>query len=117
MKLQVLCVKCGWQGYIPLILLLGKLLNILESNKVWGGFICEKCRKEQMLTVETLDTIDTVQIERLFAIAQGDADVIRKILNNYNYTRPKDMRKTDYEAICKEVNVLVDIENRNREFI
>ena len=53
------------------------------------------------------DIISTAQAKRMFAIAHGDADVVRAVLNNYNYASSKDVRKADYEAICAEITALV----------
>ena len=56
--------------------------------------------------IATTDIISTAQAKRMFAIAHGDADVVREVLNNHNYVSSKDVRKADYEAICEEIQAL-----------
>lgn len=53
-------------------------------------------------------TISKAQAKRMFALASGNAELVKAVLKNYNYTRSEDVKKTDYEAICflieQEVN-------------
>lgn len=55
-------------------------------------------------------TISKAQAKRMFALASGNAELVKAVLKNYNYTRSEDVKKTDYEAICflieQEVNKL-----------
>lgn len=43
------------------------------------------------------------QAKRLFAIANGNADIVRSVLGDHGYTSSKDVKKADYEKICKEI--------------
>ena len=64
-------------------------------------------KKEASTQIATTDIISTAQAKRMFAIAHGDADVVREVLNDHNYASSKDVRKADYEAICAEITALV----------
>ena len=64
-------------------------------------------KKEASTQIATTDIISTAQAKRMFAIAHGDADVVREVLNDHNYASSKDVRKADYEAICDEIAALV----------
>lgn len=48
-------------------------------------------------------TISEAQGKRLFAIAQGDRDLLNDVLSRYGYEHSRDITKADYETICKEV--------------
>ena len=60
--------------------------------------------------IATTDIISTAQAKRMFAIAHGDADVVRTVLDNHNYASSKDVRKADYEAICNEIEALSSVD-------
>jgi len=62
--------------------------------------------------IATTDIISTAQAKRMFAIAHGDADVVREVLNDHNYASSKDVRKADYEAICAEITALVTADTK-----
>lgn len=74
-----------------------------------------KPKKEISTQAGTTDIISTAQAKRMFAIARGDADVVREVLNNHNYTSSKDVRKADYEAICDEIIALVGNEKTDTD--
>ena len=48
-------------------------------------------------------TISTAQAKRMFALAQGDQDLVRQVLDKYGYESSKEVKKTDYEKICLEL--------------
>lgn len=48
-------------------------------------------------------TISTAQAKRMFALAEGDQDIVRQILDKYGYQSTKDVKKTDYEKMCTEI--------------
>lgn len=47
--------------------------------------------------------ISEPQAKRLFAIAKGNEDIVRSVLADYHYTSSKDVKKSDYEKICKVI--------------
>lgn len=47
------------------------------------------------------------QAKRLFAIAQGNTDLLKQVLSKYGYAHTKDIDKADYEVICNEVEAIV----------
>ncbi len=49
------------------------------------------------------DVISEAQAKRLFAIAKGDIPLITRVLASHNYAKSKEVLKTDYDAICKEI--------------
>ena len=51
-------------------------------------------------------TISTAQAKRMFALAEGDQDIVRQILDKYGYQSTKDVKKTDYEKMCTEIEQL-----------
>lgn len=51
-------------------------------------------------------TISKAQAKRLFAIAKGDIETIKSIMAKYGYDNSENIKKTDYEKICNEVEKL-----------
>jgi hypothetical protein len=43
----------------------------------------------------------------MFAIAQGDKDIVRQVLDKYGYEHSKDVTKEDYDKICAEIEQAV----------
>ena len=52
-------------------------------------------------------TISKAQAKRMFAISQGNADIVRQVLQEYGYERSEEVKKTEYDAICSKVEELV----------
>lgn len=48
-------------------------------------------------------TISEAQGKRLYAIAKGDADLLKDILSRYGYDHTRDIPKAEYDHICKDV--------------
>ena len=49
------------------------------------------------------DTISVAQAKRMFALAKGNADIVRAMLNQYGYDRSEQVKKTEYDAICNKI--------------
>ena len=48
-------------------------------------------------------SITQAQAKRIFALANGKLDVVKKIINEFGYSQSMDVKKKDYDAICKKV--------------
>lgn len=49
------------------------------------------------------DTITHKQAQRLFAISKGNTKLVKEVLLKYKYINSADVKKTDYDAICAEI--------------
>lgn len=47
--------------------------------------------------------ISEAQAKRMYAISGGDADLCKKVIGKYGYKSSKEVKYSDYEAICDEV--------------
>ena len=52
--------------------------------------------------------ISQAQAKRLFAISQGNSLAVKDVLKKHGLENSKDIKKIDYETICKEVQDLVE---------
>ena len=96
----------GWLDETEAETIPGAKIEVLPETMPVAEIIKPK-KQEASTQAGTTDIISTAQAKRMFAIAHGDADVVREVLNNHNYASSKDVRKADYEAICAEITALV----------
>ena len=47
--------------------------------------------------------ISEAQAKRMYAVSGGDADLCKKIIAKYGYKSSKEVKYSDYEAICDEI--------------
>jgi hypothetical protein len=47
--------------------------------------------------------ISGAQAKRMFAISKGNELLVKTIIGKYSYNSSKEVKKSDYEAICKEI--------------
>jgi hypothetical protein len=52
---------------------------------------------------DSTDTISKAQAKRIYALSGGDEDICKAITKKYGYEKSDDIKKIDYEKICKEV--------------
>lgn len=43
----------------------------------------------------------------MFALAKGDADVVRDVLNKFGYKNSADVKKTEYDKVCSTIEEMV----------
>lgn len=48
-------------------------------------------------------TISEAQRRRLFALAKGDSTWVKQVLDKYGYESSKNIKKSDYEKICNDI--------------
>lgn len=52
--------------------------------------------------------INKVDAKRMFAIAMGDNDLVLEIMRKYKYEKSADIKKLDYNKICKEIQERIE---------
>lgn len=63
-------------------------------------------------------TINQKQAKRMFALARGNADIVKRAMSEYGYpenARSTDVQKVDYEGICNRIEQLVAEKAENVE--
>lgn len=58
---------------------------------------------EQPIKKEVEKTITLAQQKRLFALANGRSDVVKNVITRYNYEKTEQIKASEYEKICTEV--------------
>ncbi len=60
-------------------------------------------QKPQNSYSDNSSVISQKQAKRMFAIAGGNEDLVRNILEKYGYERSADVKRSEYEEICSEI--------------
>lgn len=84
-----------------------------DSNTANGGMTygrtssaqAQKPTQTQKATGEK--TISDAQAKRMFALAEGDKEIVRKVLDMTGYAHSKDIKVSDYEDICTTIKSMV----------
>lgn len=51
-------------------------------------------------------TISKAQAKRMFAISQGNAELVRQVLKEYGYDKSEQVKKIEYDVICSKIEKL-----------
>lgn len=51
-------------------------------------------------------TISKAQAKRMFALAKGNAEIVKQVLNDYGYERSSEVKKVKYDEVCKEIELM-----------
>ena len=70
----------------------------------------EKQRQQQSLTPDSNDTISKAQAKRMYALAKGDAELCKRVMQKYGYEKSEQVKKIDYNKICEEIEAEVAAE-------
>jgi len=54
------------------------------------------------------DTISPAQQKRMFALAEGDQETVKKVIGMMGYETTYEIKKTDYEDICTTIKSMID---------
>ena len=60
-------------------------------------------------------TISKAQAKRMYAISDGDSDLCKAVIAKYGYKKSDEVKKIDYEKICKEIEDLKNLPISNTE--
>lgn len=63
----------------------------------------EQQRQQQSLTPDSNDTISKAQAKRMYALAKGDAELCKRVMQKYGYEKSEQVKKIDYNKICEEI--------------
>jgi len=51
-------------------------------------------------------TISKAQAKRMFALAKGNAEIVKRVLNDYGYEKSEQVEKIKYDEICSKIEQL-----------
>lgn len=95
------------RALVDAALLVGSLSDIFTQDLEDMDLQGDQVSNQKKYYTDQDGTISKAQAKRIFAIAQGDAELVRGVVEKYGYKRSEEINKTDYDKICKEVEELV----------
>lgn len=61
---------------------------------------------DQKVYTDQDGTISKAQAKRMFALAKGNAEIVRQVINEYGYEKSEQVKKTEYDTICSKIEQL-----------
>lgn len=95
------------RALVDAALLVGSLSDIFTQDLEDMDLGGQQVSNQKKYYTDQDGTISKAQAKRIFAIAQGNADIVRQVLDKYGYKNSEDIKKTDYNNICTEVETIV----------
>lgn len=98
------------RALVDAALLVASLSDIFTQDIEDMDLEGNKASNQPKIFTDTSGTISQKQAKRIFAIAEGNEDLVRSTLAKYGYERSIDVKKTDYVKICEEIEEVKKIE-------
>lgn len=95
------------RALVDAALMVGSLSDIFTQDLEDMDLGGQQVSNQKRYYTDQDGTISKAQAKRLYAIAKGNIDVITQVISKYSYTGSDDIKKTDYNAICDEVETLI----------
>lgn len=91
------------RALIDATLLVASLSDIFTQDLEDMDLEGQQVSTQQKVYTDQSGTITQKQAKRMFALANGDNDLVKNIIGKYGYEHSTDVKKTDYEKICNEI--------------
>ena len=63
---------------------------------------------KQKVYTDQDSTISKAQAKRMFALAKGNAEIVKQVLNDYGYEKSEQVEKIKYDEICSKIEQLAE---------
>lgn len=94
------------RALVDAALMVGSLSDIFTQDLEDIDLSGDQVSTQQKVYTDESGTISTAQAKRIYALAKGDADLAKSVAKKYGYEKSSDIKKVDYDKICKEVEEL-----------
>jgi len=61
---------------------------------------------KQKVYTDQDSTISKAQAKRMFALAKGNAEIVKQVLDDYGYERSSEVEKVKYDEVCKDIELM-----------
>ncbi len=61
---------------------------------------------KQKVYTDQDSTITKAQAKRMFALAKGNAEIVKQVLDDYGYEKSSEVEKVKYDEVCKEIELM-----------
>lgn len=66
---------------------------------------------DQKVYTDQDGTISKAQAKRMFALAKGDAEIVRQVINECGYEKSEQVKKIEYDTICSKIKQLAQAQS------
>lgn len=91
------------RALVDAALLVGSLSDIFTQDLEDMDLEGEQITTQKKVYTDQDGTISKAQARRIFAIADGNQEIVRQVIEKYGYKRTDEIKKVDYDKICSEV--------------
>ena len=91
------------RALVDAALLVASLSDVFTQDLEDMDLSGEKVTDRKRYATDQDGTISRAQAKRMFALAKGDVDIVRVALEKRGYKRSEEVKKTEYDAICSEI--------------
>ena len=95
------------RAMVDAALLVGSLSDVFTQDIEDMDLSGSQYTNQQRVYTDRDGTISQAQAKRLYAIAKGDGELCKSVMSKYGYGHSDEIKKTDYEKICNEVEASV----------
>jgi hypothetical protein len=96
------------RALVDAALLVGSLSDIFTQDLEDMDLAGEKVTERKKYATDQDGTISKAQAKRMFALAKGDADIVRIVLDEYGYERSDQVKKIKYDEICTKIEAMAN---------
>ena len=96
------------RALVDATLLVASLSDVFTQDIEDMDLAGEKVTGQKRYATDQDGTISKAQAKRMFALAKGDADIVRKVLDEYGYERSDQVKKIKYDEICTKIEAMAN---------
>lgn len=100
------------RALVDAALLVGSLSDIFTQDLEDMDLEGQQVSNQKRYYTDQDGTITVKQAKRMFALAQGDNDIVREVLDTFGYKNSTDVKKIEYEKICEVIQEMVKIKEQ-----
>ena len=97
------------RALVDAALLVASLSDVFTQDLEDMDLAGEKVTEQKKYATDQDGTISKAQAKRMFALAKGDADIVRKVLDKYGYERSDQVKKIKYDEICTKIEAMANV--------
>lgn len=95
------------RALVDAALLVASLSDIFTQDLEDMDLQGHQVSKQRKYYTDQDGTISVAQAKRLFALAEGNQEIVRQVIEKYGYKGTAEIQKTDYSKICSEIEAEV----------
>lgn len=93
------------RALVDAALLVGSLSDVFTQDIEDMDLMGDQVSNQRRYYTDNDGTISGAQAKRMYVIAKGNQAVLFEVMSKYGYKNSSEIRKTDYEKMCEEIEV------------